>query len=74
MASVFWDELLVFQLFTLSQLLMLFFSFSAVADMPLMITAGPSMAGVPVPPAMGGVQGVPFVQPQMQAGFYGPQY
>ncbi len=40
-----------------------------------MITAGPAMASVVPPPAMGGVQGGAYMQQPPVPGFYGqPQY
>ena len=48
--------------------------FILTADMPLMITAGPSMVGVPPPGAMvppGMMPGAPTAFPAQQPGFYG---
>lgn len=44
---------------------------SMMTDMPLMITAGPAMAGVVPPPAMGSYM---QQQPQQPQGFYGQPY
>ena len=60
----------------LSAMITAFLSLSLLltADMPLMITAGPSMVGVPPPGGMvppGMMPGAPTAFPGQQPGFYG---